>query len=63
MAITATGRSVTVMTTTRIVPDIGISISSGYPNKSNRKTVSTAFLGSSIPPKILPEFVKFAGMA
>ena len=54
---TASGSSVTVMTTMRIVPGIGITISSGYPKSAMRITVSTAFLGSSIPPKILPESV------
>lgn len=54
---TASGSSVTVITTMRIVPDMGISISSGYPRRSIRITVSTAFLGSSIPPRILPESV------
>mgnify|MGYP007050603251 CR=1 FL=1 len=41
------------MTTTRIVPDIGIHSSSGAPTKNNRKPVSTAFLGSTMPPSQL----------
>ena len=54
---TARGKSVRVMTTIRIVPDMGININSGYPKMINNTPVSTAFLGSSIPPKIFPESV------
>lgn len=57
IAITANGISVIVITTILIVPGIGISISSGYPIRSMTITVSTAFLGSSIPPNSLPESV------
>ena len=57
MESTASGSSVTVITTIRMVPDMGISINSGYPRMTRRITVSTAFRGSSIPPKILPESV------
>lgn len=57
METTASGKSVSVITTMRIVPDMGININSGYPKTINNIPVSTAFLGSSIPPKILPESV------
>ena len=43
--------------TMRIVDGIGIHISSGYPTITSRMTASIAFLGSSIPPRILPESV------
>ena len=54
---TAAGRSVTVMTTMRTVPGIGMSASSGYPSASTRNTVSAAFRTSTIPPRSFPESV------
>lgn len=54
---TPNGSNVSVITTIRIFMGIGISISSGYPTSATRTPVSTAFLTSSIPPKILPESV------
>lgn len=54
---TPRGSKVTVMTTTRMVPDMGIHNSSGAPTKNNRNPVSTAFLGSTMPPSSLPESV------
>ena len=44
-------------TTIRMVPDMGITNRIGYPVRINRITASTAFLGSSMPPRILPESV------
>ena len=56
-ASTPRGSSVTVATTIRMVPDRGITKSVGYPTRIKRMTASTAFLGSSMPPRILPESV------
>lgn len=57
IANTPSGISVTVMTTIRIVADIGIHISSGYPTRKTRVAASTAFRVSTMPPNSLPESV------
>lgn len=57
IASTPRGSKVTVATTIRMVPDMGITNRIGYPVRINRITASTAFLGSSMPPRILPESV------
>ena len=56
-ATTPSGMSVTVMTTTRMVPDMGIQNSSGAPTAASSSTASTAFRVSTMPPKSFPESV------
>lgn len=57
MDMTASGSTVSVAITMRIIPDTGSQKSSGYPMMITRSAVSTALRGSSIPPSSLPESV------
>ena len=56
-ATTPSGSSVTVITTTFMVPGIGSHMSSGYPTSPTSKTASTVLRISSMPPNSLPESV------